>query len=361
MSKKHHIIPIFVPHRGCPHGCVFCNQKKITGLGTDVTKDQVKDTIESYLKTIPSSNEILEIAFFGGSFTGIKKEIQRELLSVAKDYKDRGLVENIRLSTRPDYISEDILTLLKENGVNIIELGVQSLDEEVLEKSYRGHTAKEVYKAVELIKGFGFKLGLQMMVGLPKDTKDRAISTATKIAKLKPDFVRIYPTLVIKDTYLEKMYLDGEYFPLSLDNTVDICCDILMIFNYKDIPVIRLGLQPTDNVSLEEDVVAGPFHPSVRQLVESKVYQKILEMFFDRNNIEKKEIVFRVNNKEISNFVGQKARNKEFLKKNYGFGKIKIIGQNISNNHFYIEAGGIQYKVELKKYLEEYIFKYLKN
>lgn len=353
MSKKHHIIPIFVPHYGCPHDCVFCNQKKITGLSTDVTDEQVKKIIDEYLETIPKTNEVLEIAFFGGSFTGINEESQEKLLRVAKFYKDSGIINRIRLSTRPDYISPHILEFLKKNGVDVIELGVQSLDENVLHKSSRGHTADDVYKAVELIKGYGFLLGLQMMVGLPGDSKDKAISTAQKIADQYPDFVRVYPTLVIKETYLEEMLLNGNYQPLSLEEAVNICCDILIIFYSRDIPVIRLGLQPTDNVAEDKDIIAGPFHPSIRQLVESRIYNRVLMTFFDNNHIDGDEVVFKVNKGEISNFVGQKSSNIAFLRNRYGFKKIKTYAADISKDFFYTLEGKTQHKIEIKEYVKK--------
>ncbi|MTI47692.1 MAG: radical SAM protein [Firmicutes bacterium] len=361
MSKKHHIIPIFVPHRGCPHDCVFCNQKKITGLTTDVTEEEVTSTIEEYLKTIPSSNEVLEVAFFGGSFTGIEIEVQKKLLGIANHYKRMGKIDEIRLSTRPDYIDSSILNMLKENGVDSIELGVQSLDEEVLEKSYRGHNAGDVYTAVDLIKDNNFKLGLQMMVGLPGDNEEKAVSTAIKIANLKPDFVRVYPTLVIKETYLEEMYLKGQYESFSIDKTVDICGDILMIFYSRDIPVIRLGLQPTDNVAENKDVVGGPFHPAIRQLVQTKIYNRVLREYFEDHPITNDELIINVNKGEISNLVGQGSSNIRFLKEEFGFRKIKTVGNDISKEYFYIKAGDSQYKIELKEYIEKYITKYIKE
>ena len=189
MKKK--IIPIFVPHQGCPHDCIFCNQKKITGLSTSMTDEDARDIIIESLKTIPDDAEV-EIAFFGGSFTAIDTDIQRKLLSVAKDFKDMGKVDDIRLSTRPDCIDDKELDLLKEYGVTIIELGVQSMNEDVLVKSIRGHHRDVVFTSAKMIKVAGFKLGLQMMLGLPGDSKDRCISTARDFVDIKPDFVRIY-------------------------------------------------------------------------------------------------------------------------------------------------------------------------
>lgn len=358
MSKRHHIIPIFVPHRGCPHDCVFCNQKKVTGLNTDISERQVENIISEYLKTIPSSNETLEVAFFGGSFTGIKKEIQIELLQSAKKYKDKGVIDHIRLSTRPDYISLEILELLQVMGVGIIELGVQSMDSNVLNQSNRGHTAEDVINAVELIRKYHFRLGLQMMVGLPGDSKNKSIKTALEIVKLKPDFTRIYPTLVINDTLLEKEYLSSRYKPLSLSDAVDICCDILMIFRYNKIPVIRLGLQPTDNIALGGEVLGGPFHSSLRQLVETKLYQRVLDDFFENIELNFNEIVIKVNNKEISNIVGQKSSNLKHLRNEYGINKAKVMPLDIPKGFFYVMIEKKEYKIDIDKYIEGNISKF---
>lgn len=357
MNKKHYIIPIFVPHRGCPNDCVFCNQKKITGLSTEITVEDMKNIVDEYLKTMPKENSTIEIAFYGGSFTGIDEEIQRMLLECAKGYKDNKNINKIRLSTRPDYIDYDKLLLLKENGVDTIELGVQSLDDDVLYKSKRGHTALDVYKAVELIKSFNFEIGLQMMIGLYGDTKEKSIDTAKKIINLKPDFVRIYPTLIVKDTYLQKLYLEEKYNPLSLEEAIDVCCDLLMLFRYNDILVIRLGLQPTENITLTKDVIEGPFHPSFRQLVESKIYFLVLDHFF-KNKLDKFEnIVINVNKKEIPNLVGQKSYNINTFKKIYNIKNIKVIGIDIDCRYILIKTEDEIYEIEIDKYIENYLIK----
>ena len=213
---KKRIIPIFVPHRGCPHDCIFCNQKKITGVSTEVTAQDARNIIEECLETIDKDTNV-EIAFFGGSFTAIEEECQNELLAVAKEYVDKGLVHEIRMSTRPDCISDSILERLKKYDASIIELGVQSMDAKVLIDSVRGHDIESVIKSAKLIKEHDIKLGLQMMVGLPSDTEEKCIETARKFISLNPDCVRIYPTLVVKDTGLEMLLERGEYTPFSLD------------------------------------------------------------------------------------------------------------------------------------------------
>ncbi len=356
MSKDYYIIPIFVPHLGCPHDCVFCNQKRITGKSTDMTKEKADNIIREHLKTIPQIDRQLEIAFYGGSFTAISYESQRELLDVAYKYKKQGIINRIRLSTRPDYIDEKELLLLKEYGVDIIELGVQSLDEEVLFHSGRGHKSEVVYNASKLIKEYGFGLGLQMMIGLPGDNREKSLFTAKEIVKMDPVCVRIYPTLVIVDTYLEKMYLDNKYKPLSLEEAVDITTDLLMIFNCNNIDVIRIGLQPTDNITLGKDVIAGPFHPAFRQLVESNVYKIILEKYFNQENLyDIDELIFEVNKKDISNLTGQGSSNIKFLKEKYKIRKIKIYGKDISNKNLFIKSSDFYDKINKMEFIQKYL------
>ena len=357
MSKDYFIIPIFVPHLGCPHDCVFCNQKRITGLSTDVTKNYVKYTIEEHLATFPKRKINVEVAFYGGSFTGIDKQIQRSLLSIPVKYKNEGKINGIRLSTRPDYINQEILDLLKEYKVDTIELGVQSLKDEVLNKSGRGHNSKQVYIASNLIKKYKFNLGLQMMVGLVDDNRDKAIYTAKEFVKLNPYCVRIYPTLIIKDTYLEKMYKNNTYKPLSLEEAVDITTDLLMIFEYYDIDVIRVGLQPTDNIALGKDVIAGPFHPSFRQLVESNIYKIILNDYMntlDEDVIIDKTMIIEANGKTISNIAGQKSSNIKYLINRYGLKNIKIYERDIPMDIIRVSID-IPDIIDRRKSIEKYL------
>ncbi|MBS4536080.1 radical SAM protein [Clostridium sp. D2Q-14] len=350
MNKKYYIIPIFIPHRGCPHDCVFCNQRKITGLDTEITEEEVVEIIEKNLNTM-QKDSIKEVAFFGGSFTGLDISTQKSLLSIAKRYKDNGKIHKIRLSTRPDYIDCEIIENLKGCSVDIIELGVQSMDNDVLIKSNRGHDISDVYHAVDLIKKNDFELGLQMMVGLVGDTKFKSLFTAKEFIKLSPNLVRIYPTLVVKETYLEELYKSGEYEPLTINKTIDYVKDILMLFEYYDIPVIRIGLQPTDNISLNKDVIVGPFHPAIRQIIESKIYSDVLEMFIDENKFKSKELIVSLNNKYVSNFVGFKGENLKKLKQNF---RVKILGTN-SGDEIIINDGTDKYKLNRKYFTERYL------
>lgn len=355
MSNKYFIIPIFVPHLGCPHDCVFCNQKRITGLSTNVGKKYVKEIIEKSLRTVPENKERLEVAFYGGSFTAIDKVLQEDLLSIPYSYKEKGLIDEIRLSTRPDYINIEILNLLKNYGVDTIELGVQSLDKNVLMASGRGHTDEDVYRAIKLIKDYNFKLGLQMMIGLPRDNKSKSLYTAKQIIKEKPNCVRIYPTLVIRDTYLEKLYLNGDYTPLLLEEAVNISAELLMLFEYFNINVIRVGLQPTEKITLGQDVIAGPFHPSFRQLVESYIYKIIFDSFLNKIDTDEETLIIEANNKEISNISGQKSKNIDYIKEKFNIKKVKIYAKNLPKNILNINIGDLYDTINRREIIEDYL------
>ncbi len=335
MSKKRYIAPVFVPHLGCPNDCIFCNQKKITNHKQAVDKKDVIESIESYRRYFPDQGVEREIAFFGGSFTAIDFDAMVEYLKIAKDYKDKGLIEYIRLSTRPDAIDLKILDTLKYYGVDIIELGVQSMNDLVLEANNRGHNSKSVYEASKLIKSYGFTLGHQIMPGLYKDSYDLIMDTAKQVIAIGPDIVRIYPTLVITNTRLEALYKAGIYQPLALDEAVEISKELLLLFNQAKIQVIRIGLQPTDNITLGKDVVAGPFHPSMRSLVEESIYYDILDQAFkDYKILDRDEIEIHVSNSKLSYVVGNKAINKEKLRKKYRIKNIKYRG--LETESFYI-------------------------
>lgn len=356
MANKHFIIPIFVPHLGCPHDCVFCNQKKIASQITDIDKCNVKNTINKYLDSFPEGNKTVEVAFYGGSFTGIDLNLQKELLSVPYEYKLKGLIDHIRLSTRPDYIDDKILTVLKNFSVDTIELGVQSLDNEVLDKSGRGHTTNDVERACKLIREYNINLGLQMMVGLPGDTREKALNTARKIVAYKPYCIRIYPTLIVKDTYLEEMYLNKTYYPLSLDQAVDLVTDLLMLFYYYKLDVIRVGLQPTENIQLGKDVVSGPFHPSFRQLVESNILKDIMDQALLENKIINMDSLdIFVNSKNISNVAGQKAKNKKYLKEKFNIKKINIYSKDLGLNEMLISSSDLDIFIDMEKRIEEHL------
>ncbi|MBR2744695.1 MAG: radical SAM protein [Clostridia bacterium] len=346
--KKEYIIPIFVPHRGCPNDCTFCNQKKISGETKIVTADDVKSTIEYYLKNFKQKDKYVEVAFFGGSFTGIETDKQEELLSAAYEFILTKKVDSIRISTRPDYISKDTLKRLKRYGVKTIELGVQSTNNYVLEKAKRGHTFEDVVNASKLIRKHGFTLGHQMMIGLPESTRADEIKTAKDLIKLKPKIVRIYPVLVINGTELEESYRSGAYEPLNVEQAVEVSKDLLALFNKKKIKVIRVGLQNTNEITdpnnKNSQVVAGPYHPAFRQLVESALWYDNIAEKIKSLNMKVKKIKVEVNSSDINNVVGHKKSNIKKIKDTYGIdasvkvnnrikcGKFKIIIVNQAVN-----------------------------
>lgn len=319
--KKEYIIPVFVPHLGCPNDCVFCNQKSISGQKKNMTKEDAKKTIEFYLNNIKDEHVKKEIAFFGGSFTGIDKNLQEELLQVANTYVKERKVDSIRISTRPDYIDKDVLKRLKKYNVKTIELGVQSANDYVLKTANRGHNFNDVIKASKLIRWYGFRLGHQMMVGLPESSREDEINTAKALIKLKPKIIRIYPVLVIKGTKLEKDYLEEKYKPLTVTQAVETCKELLSMFNKRKIDVIRIGLQSTDEISMpgkeNSEVVAGPYHPAFRQLVESELWYDTIVNKVKKLSVKVKEIEIMVNPKDINNVVGHKKVNKNKLKELY--------------------------------------------
>ena len=338
--KKQYIIPIFVPHLGCPNDCVFCNQKSISGQAKQVTKEDVKNIIEEHLKYIKKDSKV-EVAFFGGSFTGIEEAKQEELLSTAYEYIKQKKVDSIRISTRPDYIDKKILKRLKKYKVKTIELGVQSANDYILKKAGRGHTFEDVVKASKLIRWYGFDLGHQMMVGLPESTTVDEINTAKQLIKLKPKMVRIYPVLVIKNTKLEKDYNDGKYKPLTVTQAVEICKELVKLFVKKHIEVIRIGLQPTDTITNPEndksEVVAGPFHPAFRQLVESGMWYDVIVEKIKQLNTKVKEVVVTVNPADVNNVIGQRKDNINNLRDVYDVNLIVKADEKIKQGKSKIE------------------------
>lgn len=351
MSKKEYIIPIFIPFLGCPHDCAFCNQVKITNYKDNINKENTIRQINQYLSYFPKNENLKEIAFFGGSFTGLDKKVMISYLEIALNYKKNGIIDRIRLSTRPDYINNSILDILKKYEVDVIELGIQSLDNEILNANERGHSKEDSIRASKLIKDYGFKLGHQIMPGLYKDSFDKAIKTGLESIKMNPDMVRIYPTLVIKDTKLEKLYKEGLYKPLSLDEAIEISSRIYMIYSYKKIPVIRIGLQPTENINEKKDVVAGPFHPSIRQLVETNIHKIYLEELINKYRLKDK-IKIHISNREISIIAGNKKANKNYFYKKYG---LVINFENDENNFIEYEYKKISYDIE--NFMREFVEK----
>ncbi len=363
--KKHAIIPVFIPHKGCPNDCVFCNQKAITARTADVYPEDVERIIKEYLPTLEGrSLEEIEVAFFGGSFTGIPIEEQSAFLAVAKKYKDEGRIDKIHLSTRPDYIDRIILDNLKKYDVDVIELGVQSFDEEVLAASNRGHSVQVVYDACALIREYGFTLGIQLMIGLPEDTRERSIESARKTVEIAPEIARLYPTVILKDTELYEMYKCGTYNPESHEQMVETVKEMYKILTDAGINVIRVGLKSTEIINdseNEESAVAGnSYHPAFRQLVEGSIARDIIEAklmeLFGRESVSsmsnehstgtgsslqenidneykslmlsKHVIKIASNSREFSNMIGHKGVNKKYFLNKYTWLDIKYEQDN---------------------------------
>ncbi len=311
---SHNNISIFVPHKGCPNDCSFCNQRAISGQ----TKSAAAQDVEKAVKTAIEYNvepKNTEIAFFGGSFTAIEREDMLSLLTAAKHFLDIHKFAGIRVSTRPDCIDGEILEILKNYGVTSIELGAQSMNDGVLTANRRGHTADDVRKASKLIKEYGFELGLQMMTGLYKSDFQKDLQTALEIIKLRPDTVRIYPTVVLKNTHLGDLQEMGEYCAPNAEESAPFCAKLLRLFEAEGIKVIKLGLHSSETV--ESDMIGGAYHPAFRELCEGHIYlEKILEKL--RGKDKNRQYVIYVNKKALSKAKGQQKRNEKALK-NQGF------------------------------------------
>jgi len=285
MSKKQITIPVFIPHSGCPHCCVFCNQWRVTGLSEKVTSETVHKTIEKYLSATAQTVNKIEIAFFGGSFTAISQVEQIEYLEAVNSYIENGIISSVRISTRPDYIDKNTLDVLKNYHVETVELGVQSFSDKVLTASGRGHSSQHVIDAVSLLKEYGFRVGIQLMPGLPSDNFETSIQSAAKTVDLHPDDVRIYPAVVLKDTEMEYLYNEKKFTPLTIEEAVDRCSIMYGMFIEKGINVIRMGLHPMDLSG--GTVVAGPYHEALGFLIKSRYRRGILERVVrDSNQIK---------------------------------------------------------------------------
>lgn len=349
--KKHAIIPVFISHRGCPNDCVFCNQKRITARSGDVTPETARRTIEQHLSTLENMQlETVELAFFGGSFTGIPLEEQTAFLALANEYKAAGRINKIHLSTRPDYINEEILDNLKRFDADVIELGVQSFDEEVLRLSGRGHDAEVVYKSSQLIKDYGFSLGIQLMIGLPGDSLEKCVFSANETVKIAPEIARLYPTVVIKETALYDAYLSGLYTPLNEEEAVLRTAEMYKILDAAGINIIRVGLKSSDIISSET-----AFHPAFRQLVEGHIARERLEAALESvlgsaldsalegashktADAQPQKVLFLSNEKCYNNIFGHKAVNRRYFEAKYP--QLQISGgidSTLANNEYTVK------------------------
>ena len=323
---SHSNISIFVPHLGCPHQCSFCNQKYITGYTGIPHKEDIDKAVQTAIKSNKYDKNSCEIAFFGGSFTAINREYMLELLESAYKYVKSGQVSGIRISTRPDYINEEILKLLKQFGVTSIELGAQSMNDNILNVNNRGHQSIDVVNASVLIKDFGFSLGLQMMTGLYKSSNEDDIFTAKRLIEIKPDTVRIYPTITLKNTYLEKLYLNGNYKPQNLVDAVNLCARLENMFLDAGIKVIRVGLHSIE----KESYIAGPWHQAFRELCEAKRYRDKLSVVLNKEG----SYIVKVNKNDLSKCIGQKRSNIIYFEEKNIF--IKVLPDNAVNKAEFI-------------------------
>lgn len=327
-SRERHVnIPVFIPHLGCPNDCVFCNQRSISGK-TNFDAYKVKDEISAVLSTLSDISPCnIEIAFFGGSFTGIDRELMLYLLDTAQSFIDEKKAGWIRMSTRPDYISREILDILSCYSVKTIELGIQSMSDEVLKCSRRGHTSKQTEEACRLILDYGFELVGQMMIGLPGSTEEAELETARLICDMGAKGARIYPTMVLFDTELCEMTKNRLYRPLSLDEAIDRSASVLKIFVERDVRVIRIGLHSDESLTSDGGIFAGGYHPAMGELCESELYYRLIcERLEKLNKTDNPtEISLRIPKGHLSKVIGNKKRNKERLAKEFNIKKITAI------------------------------------
>lgn len=321
MTARNSIIPVFVPHLGCPNDCVFCNQRRISGHIEPATAQTVRNAIEEAAALTPPGTK-RQLAFYGGSFTAIPEARQLELFEATQPYLADGTISSIRLSTRPDAIDGAVLKRLKKYGVTVVELGAQSMCDRVLELSGRGHDSADVENASELIKASGFDLILQMMTGLPGDTDESCVETAKKIVALEPDGVRIYPTVIVRDTVLCDMWRAGTYKEHTVEDAVRVCAKIVPLFKNAGIPIIRMGLNPTEDLS-GGDALGGAYHPALGELVLSRIMlEKARELL--RGVEPGSRIVLGVNRSDISKMVGQHRCNVKTLTAEFSLAELKI-------------------------------------
>ena len=328
---RHINIPVFIPHLGCPNNCVFCDQRKISGC-ISFDESGVRKEIEIALSTVSAEDDV-EIAFFGGSFTGIDRDLMIRLLEISDSFVREGRVQRVRCSTRPDYIDSDILGILKEHHVKTVELGLQSFSDGVLSASKRGHTSETSRTACKLVKAAGFELIGQMMIGLPGSNPEAEIETARTICSLGADGARVYPTVVFADTELAEMTTCGKYIPLSIEDAIDRTASVLDIFDRAGVPVIRVGLCAGENLSSPESAVGGANHPALGELAMGElIYRRICEAadkIVSESDVSGKTMTVFVPKGATSRAVGQKKRNilrlNEKYCKKHSINRIKIL------------------------------------
>ncbi len=314
--KDHAIIPIFIPHKGCNNECVFCNQRRITAHSDPLTPSDIHKTVDEYMSTLSKMDmSEIELSFFGGSFTGIPIDEQKAFLAVAQDYKKRGVIQKIHLSTRPDYIDRSILENLKAFSVDTIELGVQSFSDHVLKASHRGHDSSSIYKSCRLIQEYGFNLGIQLMIGLPEDTFEDDLFSARETVRIAPSIARLYPTVVIEDTGLYDMFQNGTYHPMGLEDAIRRTAAMYRIIDSAGINIIRVGLKSSDIIN-DSTIDSGTFHPAFRQLVEGLIAREDLEAQLDGLPPDT-GVTCLSHPDSFNNMIGHKAVNKKYFSERF--------------------------------------------
>lgn len=325
---SHSNISIFIPHLGCPHKCSFCNQNSITGEQKSPSVLEVYNICKKAFDEIKDKSNT-EIAFFGGSFTAINRKYMIDLLQSIQEFIGKDKFKGIRISTRPDCIDDEILQLLKKYNVTSIELGVQSMDDDVLEANDRGHSSIDVVQSSQLIKKYNFELGLQMMVGLYKSTPELDYYSAQEIVKLKPKTVRIYPVVIMENTKLGNLFKSGEYIPYKLDTAVNLCVKLIKLFEKNEISIIKLGLHASEVV--EENMLGGLYHPAFKELCENRIFYSNILDELENLSLQTKNIIIKVSSKSLSKAIGQNKCNVKKLE-NIGY-KIKFVKDNDLKNY----------------------------
>ncbi len=320
------VIPIFLPNVGCLHQCAFCNQTSITGVtpGT-ISPETLCSLINEFLQYKEKNRRYVQVAFYGGNFLGLKEDYIRLLLDETTKFVKNKRVDSVRFSTRPDTIGVEQLDIIKDYPVSTIEIGVQSMDNQVLAMAKRGHTALDTEKAAAMLKERNYEVGMQMMVALPGDDETKSLITAQKIASLSPDFVRIYPTVVLASSRLAVWYRNGEYTPWSLSRCVALVKNLYLFFKSKKIPVIRMGLQASEHLSKETTILAGPYHPAFGHMVHSKIFLDMATSLMEAEKGSCDKITIKVHPRSISKMRGLKNKNVESLKRKFQIKSLKII------------------------------------
>lgn len=326
LLTKPFIIPIFLPNMGCPHQCAFCNQNTVTGIESRLpSREDLQRSINQFLSYKGKNRGETQISFYGGNFMGLERGQMETLLSEAAKFVASGKAAGIRMSTRPDTITEKSLAIIRNYPVSTIELGVQSMDDRVLKASRRGHTSADTINAVERLKQTDYETGLQMMVGLPEDTEKRSLESARAIADLVPDFIRIYPTVVLKNSRLAKWYKQGAYAPMDLDSCVTLVKKLYLLFEKENIPVIRMGLQETEDLVKNSSILAGPYHSAFGHLVYSEIFLDAAAELIESKQRHGGSIRLKVRPENISTMRGLKNKNIEILKNRFSLKTIDII------------------------------------